>query len=66
MPIEKDTAPMTITASFGVTHIAATSEKILKAAIKRANNGLYEAKETGRNRIIIQEMQWVSDAPLFQ
>lgn len=57
---------MTITASFGVTHIAATSEKILKAAIKRANNGLYEAKETGRNRIIIQEMQWVSDAPLFQ
>ncbi|MEA2118490.1 hypothetical protein [Halovibrio sp. HP20-50] len=45
---------MTITASFDVTHIA----EILKAAIKRANNGLDEAKETGRNRIIIQEMYW--------
>ncbi|MCA1771953.1 MAG: diguanylate cyclase [Halomonas sp.] len=53
--IEHDNTPITIaiTASFGVTHIA-SGEKTLKAAIKRADNGLYEAKDTGRNRIVIQ------------
>ncbi|WP_085920416.1 diguanylate cyclase [Halomonas sp. CSM-2] len=54
VPIEQDDTPMTIviTASFGVTHIA-SGEKTLKAAIKRADEGLYEAKETGRNRIVV-------------
>ncbi|SDM90534.1 sensor domain-containing diguanylate cyclase [Vreelandella arcis] len=52
--IENADVPTTIyiTASFGVTHIE-RGEKTLKAAIKRADNGLYEAKETGRNRIVI-------------
>ncbi|WP_156524483.1 diguanylate cyclase [Halomonas sp. G11] len=56
VPIEHDGVPMTIaiTASFGVTHIA-DGEKTLKAAIKRADNGLYEAKSAGRNRIVLQE-----------
>lgn len=40
-----------ITASFGVTHIS-PHETSLKAALKRADTGLYEAKETGRNRIV--------------
>lgn len=56
VPIEHDDMPVTIaiTASFGLTHIA-NDEKALKAAIKRADSGLYEAKSTGRNRIVLQE-----------
>ncbi|WP_244511105.1 diguanylate cyclase [Vreelandella arcis] len=55
--IEHDDTPatITITASFGVTHVA-SNEKTLKAAIKRADNGLYEAKDTGRNRIVIRKL----------
>lgn len=54
--IEQDDTHVTIsiTASFGVTHVA-SSEKTLKAAIKRADNGLYEAKDAGRNCIIIRK-----------
>lgn len=40
-----------ITASLGVTSVLA-EEKSLKPALKRADIGLYEAKENGRNRII--------------
>lgn len=41
-----------ITASLGVTSVLA-EEKSLKPALKRADIGLYEAKENGRNQIII-------------
>ncbi|QPL44868.1 diguanylate cyclase [Halomonas sp. A40-4] len=56
VPLEQDDVPITIaiTASFGVTHVA-SGEMSLKAAIKRADNGLYEAKAAGRNRIVLQE-----------
>ncbi|SNY98865.1 diguanylate cyclase [Halomonas sp. hl-4] len=56
VPIEHEGGKQTlhITASFGVTHIS-PQETTLKAALKRADTGLYEAKETGRNRIVIKE-----------
>lgn len=41
-----------ITASLGVTPVLA-EEKSLKPALKRADIGLYEAKENGRNQVII-------------
>ena len=41
-----------ITASLGVTPVFA-QEKSLKPALKRADIGLYEAKENGRNQFII-------------
>ncbi|WP_339885175.1 diguanylate cyclase [Vreelandella maris] len=41
-----------ITASLGVTSVR-DQEKSLKPALKRADIGLYEAKENGRNQIII-------------
>ena len=43
-----------ITASFGVTHVA-LNETSLKAALKRADKSLYEAKENGRNRIVVKD-----------
>jgi len=47
-----DDLELQITASFGV---AATSEYNLDLGIKRADEALYEAKETGRNKTIIYE-----------
>ncbi|SDN77898.1 sensor domain-containing diguanylate cyclase [Vreelandella arcis] len=54
--IDHETAGQTlrITASFGVTHIL-PHETTLKAALKRADTGLYEAKEAGRNRIVVKD-----------
>ncbi|MDR5873539.1 diguanylate cyclase [Halomonas sp. CUBES01] len=49
---EGDHQTLHITASFGVTHVE-LNETTLKAALKRADKGLYEAKETGRNRIVV-------------
>ncbi|WP_336269082.1 sensor domain-containing diguanylate cyclase [Vreelandella arctica] len=43
---------LNITASLGVTPVLA-EEKSLKPALKRADIGLYQAKENGRNQIII-------------
>ena len=43
---------LNITASLGVTSVR-DQEKSLKSALKRADIGLYEAKENGRNQIII-------------
>ena len=42
--------PLTYTASFGVTEIR-PNEDSLKAALKRADQALYEVKEAGRNRV---------------
>lgn len=39
-------------ASFGVTEVQ-PDESSLKPAIKRADQGLYEAKETGRNCVVV-------------
>lgn len=41
-----------LTASFGVTSILST-EKSLKPALKRADIGLYQAKENGRNQVVV-------------
>jgi len=43
---------LNITASLGVTPVLA-EEKSLKPALKRADIGLYQAKENGRNQVII-------------
>lgn len=47
-----DGGNLTYTASFGVTEVK-PDETSLKPAIKRADQGLYEAKETGRNCIVV-------------
>jgi len=48
--IEGQTAhPFKITASFGVTEVKESDD--LKSVIDRADTALYEAKESGRNRI---------------
>jgi diguanylate cyclase (GGDEF)-like protein/PAS domain S-box-containing protein len=46
-----DGGPLAYTASLGVTAVH-PEESSLKPAIKRADQQLYEAKETGRNRVI--------------
>lgn len=43
-----------LTASFGVTTVVA-EETSLKAALKRADIGLYLAKEQGRNRVVVND-----------
>lgn len=43
---------LTITASFGVSRFCA-GDRSYAAAIKRADENLYEAKESGRNRVVI-------------
>ncbi|HUH42047.1 MAG TPA: diguanylate cyclase [Sulfurimonas sp.] len=48
--IEGQTAhPFKITASFGVTEVKESDD--LKNVIDRADTALYEAKESGRNRV---------------
>ena len=47
-----DGGNLTYTASFGVTEVK-PDETSLKPAIKRADQALYEAKETGRNCIVV-------------
>lgn len=48
-----DGGQLSYTASIGVTVIH-VQENSLKPAIKRADQGLYEAKEAGRNRIVVE------------
>lgn len=52
-----------ITASFGVA-AALTGEATLDPAIRRADQGLYRAKHTGRNRSVIQTTLDEAPAPL--
>lgn len=47
-----DGGSLTYTASFGVTEVH-PEETSLKSAIKRADQGLYKAKETGRNCVVV-------------
>lgn len=42
-----------ITASFGVTHVSPRAST-LKTALHRADTGLYQAKQEGRNRIVVK------------
>ncbi len=52
-PIEYNGNSVTITASFGIASVSATSE--LDAAIGKADKALYRAKDEGRNRIAFYE-----------
>lgn len=46
--IETTAASFSVTASFGVTHLLATDDD-LRAALARADEALYDAKDAGRN-----------------
>lgn len=51
--IEIDGHSLTVTVSSGVSRHW-LNEKAIQAAIKRADDALYEAKESGRNRVIVR------------
>lgn len=53
MPLAPDGADIFITASFGVTQVAAEQE--IEGSIQRADNALLEAKNNGRNTVTILE-----------
>lgn len=57
MSIVADNATVTVTASFGVNELLPRSDsqclmELLKAGIGKADQNLYRAKETGRNRVV--------------
>ena len=52
-PVEFEGAMIPISASFGVAYVSPEAD--IMAATKRADEALYQAKETGRNRIVFYE-----------
>ena len=54
-PIEFETIEIPISASFGVAYAAPVND--LATAIRYADEALYEAKETGRNRVVFFDQE---------
>ena len=56
--IETTSASFSVTASFGVTQLLETDDD-LRAALARADNALYDAKDAGRNSVRALSLEWV-------
>jgi diguanylate cyclase (GGDEF)-like protein len=54
LDINKETK-VKFTVSVGVSQVDADKEKNFESAIKRADDALYEAKETGKNKVCLGE-----------
>ncbi len=52
--IATDKGELTVTASFGVTQVRAV-DKDIDVALRRADQALYEAKETGRDKVVFRD-----------
>jgi PleD family two-component response regulator len=45
--------------SLGVSHFDVKNDKSISEALERADNGLYQAKENGRNKVeMIDPLTW--------
>ncbi|MFQ5343176.1 MAG: GAF domain-containing protein, partial [Anaerolineae bacterium] len=58
--IDTDRGPMTITISLGVAMLDETCAD-LEALLERADQALYAAKQTGRNRVCVRERKMMND-----
>lgn len=52
-PILADGTPVLVTISLGITELA-PGEDAINSALRRADDALYDAKETGRNRVCLR------------
>ena len=50
--IENGARTIEVTVSVGVTSLIQSENETAKALLKRADEALYEAKQTGRNRVV--------------
>jgi diguanylate cyclase (GGDEF)-like protein len=54
LPTDTDLGAVSVTVSIGVTHLKNKAES-LKDLVNEADQALYEAKETGRNRVCVYQ-----------
>ena len=55
IPHAESTASRFLSVSIGVAVVSANGERSLKGAIQLADEALYQAKEEGRNRVVVKE-----------
>ena len=55
IPHAESTASRFLTVSIGVAVVTANGERSMKGAIQLADEALYQAKEEGRNRVVVKE-----------
>jgi len=57
VPLEWEGRPLTVTGSFGVTGAADSSRVTLNQLLRNADAALYEAKERGRDRVVLGALE---------
>lgn len=56
-PVKTDNAEIQVTASFGVVTYPHSSLHSLEDVVRAADHALYEAKSSGRNRVVVAELE---------